>query len=97
MEYEHSHASTGSHATMSTMLREARRQQGLSKSAASRKIGVSRATYDLWERGAVIPAMDYLKTLESFTGSSKAEVLCVLARANGYIDESAHLEIHHGS
>lgn len=82
--------------TIDKLLAEARKNKDLSKAAASRELGVSRMTYDMWERGAWVPDMDNIGILADFTGENREEVFSILARANGYIDKNAYLEIRHG-
>lgn len=83
-------------AKIDKLLEATRRDKELSKAAASRELGVSRMTYDMWERGAWIPNMDNIDILVAFTGKSREEIFSTLARANGYIDKDAYIEVHYG-
>lgn len=78
------------------LIEAARLDKDLSKAAASRELGVSRMTYDMWERGAWVPNMDNIDILADFTGTPREEVFSILARANGYINKDAYIEVHYG-
>lgn len=89
-------ATTKAQPKIDRLLETARKNKELSKAAASRELGVTRMTYDMWERGAWVPAMENIDVLAAFTGLRKEEIFSILARANGFIDKDAYLEIHYG-
>lgn len=75
----------------------ARADKELSKSAASRDIGVSRMTYDMWERDAWVPGVERAEEIATFCDLPKVDVLAALLRANGILDADTYLELKRGS
>lgn len=81
--------------SLAQMLIDARTRDGKSKAASAREIGISRMTYDMWERGAwgTKPTNENIWALVRFTGHSRNEVVTVVARRSGLIHKDERIEI----
>jgi transcriptional regulator with XRE-family HTH domain len=67
------------------ILRDARRQAGLTQTALARRAGTSQATISAYESGGKQPAVDTLERLLAAAGSQ----LAVTARARPVVEPSA--------
>lgn len=79
--------------TVGTLLARTRDRRQLSKSAAAREMGVARMTYDMWEKDAWVPDPDKAKILADFAGVEQVEVLTILWKQSGVLDEDEYLAV----
>lgn len=72
-----------------------RRRGTASKQATFKELGVARATYDMWERGAVIPDDSYAELLSHWLGEPIETVVWSLYQARRV--RSRDMGVYHGS
>lgn len=70
--------------TIGKLLQRARKDQGLAKTEAARKVGVARQTYYHWEDDYSVPGLDRVAQIAEFTGTDQQTIINDILRRSGF-------------